>query len=210
MCARARFYVYFMRKVLSLRNKFYDVSIFCFKHLVSFCFSRSKYHAPMNMQFFLLYSKTKSLHRVSGTKPKMNQTYQVWLPITFFHKKHPSKMFSLLHTCALGWKIVCFYHTFFSTDFFFNIQKQNMVCILFTPPRNLGGVIFSLQFVCMCVCPTLFLWTKSQPNGCTDLDAVFVKWLLTTLAKTLLKLVTFGLRSWSLRLNIHFFFIILC
>ena len=73
----------------------------------------------------------------------------------------------------------------------------------FTPPRNRGGVIFSLQFVCVsvcvCVCPE-FLWTKFQPNGCTDLNAVIAKWLLTTLARTLLKLVTLGqrLRSrWS-------------
>ena len=64
----------------------------------------------------------------------------------------------------------------------------------FTPPRNRGGVIFSLQFVC--VCPD-FLWTKFKPNGCTDLDAVFAKWLLTALARTLLKLVTLGQRSRS-------------
>ena len=56
--------------------------------------------------------------------------------------------------------------------------------------------------VCMCVClcvsvcvcvwvcvSTVFLWTKFQPNGCTNLDAVFTKWLLTALAQTLLKLV---------------------
>ena len=61
---------------------------------------------------------------------------------------------------------------------------------------------FSLS-VCLCVCVSVcpdFLWTKFQPNGCTDLDAVFAKWLLTALAQTLLKLVTLGqrLRSrWS-------------
>ena len=48
-CARLRLY---MRKMLSLRNNFYDVLIFCFKHLVSFCLSHSKYHVPMNLQFF--------------------------------------------------------------------------------------------------------------------------------------------------------------
>ena len=86
----------------------------------------------------------------------------------------------------------------------------------FTPPRNRGGVIFSLQFVCVCVCVCLYvcvqlcLWTKFQPNGCTDLDAVFAKRLLSTLAQTLLKLVTLGQRSRSQWLNIHFFFIILC
>ena len=75
---------------------------------------------------------------------------------------------------------------------------------VFTPPRNRGGVIFSLQFVSVCVCVSVclsvcpdFLWTKFQPNGCTDLDAVFTKWLLTTLARSLLKLVTLGRRSRS-------------
>ena len=76
---------------------------------------------------------------------------------------------------------------------------------IFTPPQNRGGVIFLLQFVCvfvcvcvcvcvcMCVCVcvyvcvfNVFLLTKFQRNGCTDLDAVFAKWLLTTLARTLL------------------------
>ena len=65
---------------------------------------------------------------------------------------------------------------------------------LITPPRNRGGVIFSLQFVCVSVCVCVyvsvrtFLWTKFQPNGCTNLDAVFFKWMPTALARTLLKL----------------------
>ena len=65
---------------------------------------------------------------------------------------------------------------------------------IITPPRNRGGVIFSLQFVCVsvCLCVGHFLWTKFQPNGCTDLDAVFPKWLLLALAWTLLNLVTLG------------------
>ena len=50
-----------------------------------------------------------------------------------------------------------------------------------TSPRNRGG-LFSLQFVCVCVCVRLCLWTKFQSNGCTDLDAVFAKRLLSTLA----------------------------
>ena len=55
--------------------------------------------------------------------------------------------------------------------------------------------------VCVCVCVSVcpeFLWTKFQPNGCTDLDAFFAKWLLITLAQTLLNLVTLGQRSRSL------------
>ena len=49
---------------------------------------------------------------------------------------------------------------------------------------------FSLSVcVCLCVCPTLLV-NKFQPNGSTDLDAVFAKRLLSILARTLLKLVT--------------------
>ena len=43
------------------------------------------------------------------------------------------------------------------------------------------------QFQSLCVSVSVF-----QPNGCTDLDVVFAKWLLTALARTLLKLVTLG------------------
>ena len=70
----------------------------------------------------------------------------------------------------------------------------------FTPPQFCGGVIFSLQFVCVCVCEsvclTLFV-NKFQLNGCTDSDEVFTKWLLTALSRTLLKVLTFGQRSRS-------------
>ena len=98
---------------------------------------------------------------------------------------------------------------------------QRFLQSILTPSRFRGGVIFSLQFVCvcvcvpvclsacqsvcLCVCPVLCLWTKFQPNGCTVLDAVFAKWLLTALTKTLLKLVTLGKRSRSQWLKIHFF-----
>ena len=58
--------------------------------------------------------------------------------------------------------------------------------------------------VCLSVCPAEFLWTKFKPNGCTDLDAIFAKWLLIALAQTLLKLVTLDQRSRSQWRN-HFF-----
>ena len=84
----------------------------------------------------------------------------------------------------------------------------------FTPPRNRGGVIFSLQFVyvcvCLSVCPALLV-NKFQPNGWTDLDAIFAKWLLPALTWTLLNLVTLhSQRSRSRWCNTQFFFIILC
>ena len=96
--------------------------------------------------------------------------------------------------------------------------RDNMIkATIFIPPRNRGGVIFSLQFfcvsvclgvcvcVCVCLCVRHFLWTKLQPNGCTDLDAVFVKWLLLALAQTLLNLVTLSQWSRSQWRNTHFF-----
>ena len=51
--------------------------------------------------------------------------------------------------------------------------------------------------VCLsvCLCVSVCLWTKFQANGCTDWDVVFVKWLLNTLARTVLKLVTFDIQS---------------
>ena len=67
---------------------------------------------------------------------------------------------------------------------------------------------FSLS-ACVSVCPD-FLWTKFKPNEWTDLDAVFAKWLLTALARTLLKLVTLVQRSRSQWRNTHFFYLILC
>ena len=77
-----------------------------------------------------------------------------------------------------------------------------------TPPQNRKGVIFLLQFVCVCVsvclCVRHFLWTKFQPNGCIDLDAVFAKWLLTALAQILLNSVTLGQRSRLQWRNIRF------
>ena len=51
--------------------------------------------------------------------------------------------------------------------------------------------------VCVSVCVSVCQWTKFQQNGCTDLDAIFVKWLLTALAQTFLKLVIFGWKSRS-------------
>ena len=71
--ARLRLY---MHKMLSLRKKFFDVY--------------SVLHAPMNLQFFDYTQRQKVCTEfliflyLSGTKPEMNQTYQVWLPRTFF------------------------------------------------------------------------------------------------------------------------------
>ena len=60
--------------------------------------------------------------------------------------------------------------------------------IEYTFMKSWRGYIFAA--VCLCVClyvclVRLCLWIKFQPNRWTDLDAVFTKWLLTTLAWTL-------------------------
>ena len=61
---------------------------------------------------------------------------------------------------------------------------------------HLHKVVEGLYFhcslsVCLCVCVSGILVNKIP----ADLNAVFAKWLLTTLARTLLKLVTLGQRS---------------
>ena len=67
-----------------------------------------------------------------------------------------------------------------------NTMHKFTIIYLFTPQRSHKSVIFSLEFVC--VFGSAFE-QKFQPNELTDLDAVFAKWLLTTLARTLLTLV---------------------
>ena len=85
-----------------------------------------------------------------------------------------------------------------------------MLLVFYTSTKLCRGYIFTSVRLCVCVsvCPE-FLWTKFQPNGCTDLDAVFAKWLLPALARTLLNLVALGQRSRSQWRNINFFFMIL-
>ena len=98
-----------------------------------------------------------------------------------------------------------------------SVQKHKRVKVnhisFYTSTKLWRGYIFTavcLSF-CLCTCVSdVCLWTKFQPNGWTDSDAVFAKWLLPALARTLLKLVTLGQRSRSQWRNTHFFFIILC
>ena len=88
-------------------------------------------------------------------------------------------------------------------DHWLNQKPINCICMYFvytfyTSTKSWRGYIFTS--VCLCVCLSVclsevFLLTKFQPNEWTALDAVFAKWLLTALARTLLKLVTLGQRS---------------
>ena len=79
----------------------------------------------------------------------------------------------------------------------------------YTSTKSWRGYIFTAVCLCVCLCVCVsvqkFLWTKFQPNRCTDLDAVFAKRLLSTLTETLLKLVNLGQRSRSQWRNSHFF-----
>ena len=63
--------------------------------------------------------------------------------------------------------------------------------IFFTPPQNLGGVVFSLQFVCVCVFDSAYEQNSSRTDA-TILNIIFAKRLriLILMARTLLKLVT--------------------
>ena len=60
--------------------------------------------------------------------------------------------------------------------------------------------------VCLCVCVCVCLSVKKfRAKECTDLDAVFTKWLHTTLTRTLFKYATLGQRSRLQWRNIIFF-----
>ena len=84
-----------------------------------------------------------------------------------------------------------------------------------TPPRNRGGVVFSLQFVSVCVCDGVcacLMFPCEQYSSRTDvpiwtrfsLNCCLPHWLKT------LKLVTLSQSSRLRRRKTHFFFIILC
>ena len=75
---------------------------------------------------------------------------------------------------------------------------------------HLDQIVEGLYYHCslsvclsVCLCVWLCLWTKFQPNGYTDMDAVFAKWLLSTLARILSQWMTLGQRSRSQWLKIH-------
>ena len=51
--------------------------------------------------------------------------------------------------------------------------------------KSWRGYIFFAVCMCVCTCVCVCQWTKFQRTECTDLEAVFAKWLLTALARTL-------------------------
>ena len=77
--------------------------------------------------------------------------------------------------------------------------NSQVTIFFYTSTKSWRDFIFTaVLFVYVCVCVSACLSVnKTQPKRCTDLDAVFTKWLLTTLAQTLLKLVFLGQRSRS-------------
>ena len=142
--------------------------------------------------------------------------------------------FSLFHSLSISLCICLFVFLCHSLSHFLWRLVKVSPQVIFTPPRNRGGVMFSLQFVCVSVCQWVCpmfsceqnsssrtdepIWSRFSVNGClphwlkpySNLDIVFAKWLFPALTWTLLKLVTLGQRSRSQWRNIHFFFIILC
>ena len=62
----------------------------------------------------------------------------------------------------------------------------------YTATKSWKGYIFITVYLCGCLSVWLSVYlsvyqlAKFKPNGCTDLDAIFAKWLLTILALTLL------------------------
>ena len=105
------------------------------------------------------------------------------------------------HFCAPSTLELCFFQSFTNNaNNFIRKSKKQKNKRNYTSTKSWRGYIFTAVCLCVCVCLSvcpIFLWTKFQPNRCTDLDAVFAKWLLKTLARTLLNLVTLGPRSRS-------------
>ena len=63
--------------------------------------------------------------------------------------------------------------------FFFHLLCKFFLCISFL---NLHDIVEGLYFHCnLSVCISVYQWTKFQLNGCTDLNAIFAKWLLIAL-----------------------------
>ena len=85
--------------------------------------------------------------------------------------KHPSKKFFLCSIHA-HWAEKLFVLTILFSTNFFDIHKQNMVCYLFTPPRNREEDIFSLQFVCVCVCLSVCVSGISSEQNSSRKDAL--------------------------------------
>ena len=64
------------------------------------------------------------------------------------------------------------------------------IMLFVTPPRNHGGVIFSLQFVCVCVCLSGSACKQNSSQTDPPIWTWFLlKMLLPALAQTLLNLV---------------------
>ena len=123
---------------------------------------------------------------------------QLYFVFTVFRSPTPSKRCLIM---KVNWKLMDYQRLVSATD---NLKLMTRRLLSFyTSTKSWRGYIFTAVClcvclsVCVCVCPALFLWTKFQPNGYTDLDAVFAKQLHSTLARTLLKLVTLGQRSRS-------------
>ena len=76
------------------------------------------------------------------------------------------------------------------------------IIVYYISTNSWRGYIFTAVCLSVCVCVCLYVCVSgtsceqnSSQTECDDLDAIFVKWLLTALTQTLLNLVTLGQRS---------------
>ena len=77
---------------------------------------------------------------------------------------HQITIWQLRDYCSLNW----WGRVFLFFSFSLPTLSQNRVYVIFsvfTPPRNRGGVIFSLQFVCLSVCPCVRLFSCEQNSS---------------------------------------------
>ena len=84
---------------------------------------------------------------------------------------------------------ICLFHVTFDLHLWASAFVKITCTLIITRPYMLYGesIRFSLC-VCLFVCLSVSE-QKIHPNGCTDLDAVFARWLFTALARQTLKVI---------------------
>ena len=151
----------------------------------------------------------KSKHFIKGHDSL--PLFRIW-PLAPYRRRAPDKLLDAVILWVLGFKSFSASESALFSMFWFCLLPVFLIGIslfFYTSTKSWRGYIFTAVCLCVCVCVCVsvclsvclcvrhFLWTKFQPNGCTDLNAIFAKWLLSALARTLLNLVTLGQRSRS-------------
>ena len=58
------------------------------------------------------------------------------------------------------------------------VSSLNLIFMIVTPPRNRGGVIFSLQFVCVCVSVCLWVSSTCEKNSSRTSEPIWTRFSL--------------------------------